>query len=487
MKHSSIIAWQVAILNAVGLLAACGGASEATTNSQDGSGGSTTKPEDPEKPEVTRDSTGGSTTKPENPPVDAGVKPPPEPPQVGSCAPVMPRPGSERRPAPEELPAYACLKDEDCTAQGQGWCAPAFNEELEVYGAECVYATCRENSDCLENQVCKCEGLGTCIPGNCTSDDDCAGDSRCIYTSYSNSCRTFEHYWCSTPQDECTSDADCEGTTCTFEGGRHVCLALPDDCSIGRPFLVEGQARTAAVCAGNRWRQAAAVVGTAGLSDSLRATISDYFVRVGLMEHASIAAFARFSLQLLSLGAPPELIDASAQAMRDETRHAKLAFELASRFGGKQCDPGRLDLDCALNETELRDVAVATVLEGCIGETVAAMEAEWASEAAQDPELRRVLTIIGQDERRHAELAWRFVAWALAQDQSLSKVLLRVVEGEFEAARERARTQNNNGPSLLEFGVVSDSERAKLREQALEAVILPCLRTLCGVSVPWAA
>lgn len=45
-------------------------------------------------------------------------------------------------------------------------------------------------------------------------------------------------------------------------------------------------------------------------------------VRTAGIETGSIAAFARFTLQLLHLGAPCELIEASQRAMLDETRHA---------------------------------------------------------------------------------------------------------------------------------------------------------------------
>src|SRR5436190_13763000 len=54
------------------------------------------------------------------------------------------------------------------------------------------------------------------------------------------------------------------------------------------------------------------------------------------------------------------------------------------------------------------------VREGCIGETVAALEAREALARASDPAVRAVLARIARDEARHAELAWRTVAWALS-------------------------------------------------------------------------
>ena len=52
-----------------------------------------------------------------------------------------------------------------------------------------------------------------------------------------------------------------------------------------------------------------------------------------LEEHASIAAFARCSMLLLSVAAPPELVAASQRASLDEIAHARDCFALARRFG----------------------------------------------------------------------------------------------------------------------------------------------------------
>jgi hypothetical protein len=47
------------------------------------------------------------------------------------------------------------------------------------------------------------------------------------------------------------------------------------------------------------------------------------------MEHASVAAFARFTLDLLALGAPADLVQSAQQALGDEIAHAELCFGLA--------------------------------------------------------------------------------------------------------------------------------------------------------------
>src|SRR5262249_52170734 len=134
---------------------------------------------------------------------------------------------------------------------------------------------------------------------------------------------------------------------------------------------------------------------------------------VARMEHASIAAFARFTMHLLKLGSPAWLVERSNLAMADETAHAKIAFSLASRFARHDIGPGPLDIDGALSQSSFHDILVTTIREGCIGETVAAIEAAEALEYVQDPAARRALERIAADEARHAELAWQFVGWVL--------------------------------------------------------------------------
>jgi hypothetical protein len=126
---------------------------------------------------------------------------------------------------------------------------------------------------------------------------------------------------------------------------------------------------------------------------------------MGQMEHASIAAFARFSLQLLSLGAPPDLVEASTRALADETAHTKLCFELASAYAGRALGPGKLDVENSLAVTSLLDVVELVIAEGCFGETVAALEAREAADAAADPTPKSRAT-------RSATRSWRFDSFA---------------------------------------------------------------------------
>jgi hypothetical protein len=196
------------------------------------------------------------------------------------------------------------------------------------------------------------------------------------------------------------------------------------------------------------------------------------------MEHASIAAFARFTLQLLHLGAPHDLVLGSQRAMRDETDHAELAFALATAYSGHPVGPGPLSIAGALAATSLPEVVDLVLREGCLGETLAAFEAAEAAAHCSDAGVRAVLLRIAADERRHAELAWRFVAWALAEDPTVSQIVgdwLDALAREHSAPSDPELMANSD---LLEHGMVSPALSAQLGQIAQREIVVPCSRRL---------
>jgi hypothetical protein len=158
------------------------------------------------------------------------------------------------------------------------------------------------------------------------------------------------------------------------------------------------------------------------------------------MEHASIAAFARFSLQLLSLGAPPRLVQACTQALADETAHTRLCFQIASEYAGHAVGPGPLDVNRSLEVTSLEDIVDLVIAEGCFGETSAALEALESADGASDPVIRSAYAQIARDEQRHAELAFQFVRWALEQDFAVTQRRIMAALTQFSAPTAAVRS-----------------------------------------------
>ncbi|MBV1858320.1 MAG: ferritin-like domain-containing protein, partial [Nannocystaceae bacterium] len=130
------------------------------------------------------------------------------------------------------------------------------------------------------------------------------------------------------------------------------------------------------------------------------------------MEHASVASFGRVALELLSLGAPPELVEGAHLAALDEIRHAKTCLSLARACGAGALEPGCL-APVPQRSAQLARFAADTFIEGCVGESIAALVVTRAAAGAEDPTVREALEEIAADEARHAALAWRMVSWAV--------------------------------------------------------------------------
>lgn len=386
--------------------------------------------------------------------------------------------GQLRRRASNECPEVTpddetccgeCPEGTFCSTQGEVACS-------------CV-EKCSTDADCAEGSICYCGSpAGWCVPAGCATGDDCAGGEECTSWDPTLGCMYLQ-FACTTPSDACGGDLDCNGQLCAVDvDGVRRCV--DGGCAIGRPFLVEGEARTAPVVARRDWLDAGTAVRPID-DEAERAVVAAAWERTARMEHASIAAFARFSLQLLSLGAPAELLERTNQALADETRHARLAFAITSAYRGRPVGPGALALDGALASGD--DVATFVrllVREGCVGETVASLEAAECEASAEDPAIRQVLATIAADEAAHAELAWRTARWAIdalgPEARRAVAAELAHVEGELAAT---SAADDRSEVGLLRHGIAGDATRARFRREALRRAIVPCLRALAAAPV----
>ncbi len=272
-------------------------------------------------------------------------------------------------------------------------------------------------------------------------------------------------------QDGCCNPA--RGTP-TRQGGQ-CCYVFCAGACCGRPLTIDGEAVLSTARPRSDWRRLEnrepnAALGSAWLSDAL-------------MEHASVASFARFTLQLLALGAPAELVSASQQAALDEVRHAELCFGLASSYLGRDVGPGELSVG-AIGSLEWSDVVQSAFREGCVGETTAALTAQAQLSACEEAGVREVLDVIAEDEADHAALAWRFVAWALATEPSVREVLH---QERVALASGQTGATCDPGPEAVGWraaGRLSASEQRAVERRAIDGVVLPCLDALLRLRDP---
>lgn len=260
------------------------------------------------------------------------------------------------------------------------------------------------------------------------------------------------------------------------------CYLLWGECAVGRPFTVSGQARVAKVVDRDDWRIDATPC-LDRLDPVTRAALADAWTQDGQAEHASIASFARFALQLLALGAPAALIDDTQRAIADELDHARASFGLASAYAGRSVGPGALAIGGALDDTEPDDtepIVLSVVREGAIAETVSAALVQYAADEARDPLVKRLLAKTAREELEHAELAWRFLRWAL---RSSSPQMRAAVSRTFASAHDHvgfgASSQLAGDPNLMrQHGYVPIAERREVAERVLRDVVAPAARAL---------
>jgi hypothetical protein len=397
--------------------------------------------------------------------------------EAGKCPQTPLRPGE-----PSGSSAPACATDADCAHLMNGRCLM----ELASTGPRCE-SSCETDEDCEVGFVCSCGTVANlCVPSNCRTDADCGEDLLCTAYRELRGCLTSRGFACQVASDQCTSSCPPDQRCQVIGSGDQItraCVTQGAGGACGRPFLVSGSERLARPMLRDDWCERV-VSAAPELTCGERAALAAYWKAAALMEHASIAAFARFTLELLALGAPARLVEESCAAMSDEHRHATMCFSLASAFAGESIGPGSLRMDGCLARVDLTDVAVTTFLEGCIGETLAAVEARELALGAEEPVLRSTLGDIAEDEARHSLLAWRFLDWALERG---GPTLTAQVEDALRAALARATEPPAGDTGLTPeraaaLGLPSSAFRTTLRYRVLDEIVRPALKALLDAS-----
>ena len=241
------------------------------------------------------------------------------------------------------------------------------------------------------------------------------------------------------------------------------------------------------------------------------AAASKAWADAALHEHASIASFSRFALELLAVGAPSALVDDSLSAARDEVRHARLSFALAELFSASDPEAPQGDAyglgsgpswgpsalvppnDVVAVSSRVPDVIRRAIREGCVGETLAAARAAAARQLLPSPgpggtgrmgalaaDVAQALDTIGRDEAKHAALAWRAALWAAVAGER------RGVAGVFEeivAEQESLGDPEGGGlePPDWALAPLSPANRQTVDRFVTQRLVVPWLYVLGGL------
>lgn len=230
---------------------------------------------------------------------------------------------------------------------------------------------------------------------------------------------------------------------------------------------------------------------SSSLSQEQRAQAAAHWSHAGSMEHASVASFSRFSLDLMAMGAPADLVQGAHLAALDEIRHAQLSFSVAALFNGTaHFTPDKFTIPDATVQVakDLPSMVARTLAEGCVGETLAAVRAFYAAstlenlgeQARQKEEpfasaVLSALSSIAVDEARHAALAWNTVEWAMRQQDEASRQAILTAIKKLSV---HPRIEDVDSSRLPASMPLSDATVDLLHSQAIQELIVPALDSI---------
>jgi hypothetical protein len=326
-------------------------------------------------------------------------------------------------------------------------------------------------TDCFESSVCIFE------QGECPSMEDfqeenlpimgCDGVEHVVVTSEA---KTSDGGSLSISDDTGTNSGtsvQCCYDTLAQNMGPYTC-----DYVEGRPLMCEGFAQVASIGMGMSW-----VEGTVADSHQLtmeqRQILSTFWLRTAQMEHASVASFHQFALDLMRFGANPELLMRTNKAIMDEISHAKAAFAITEGFLGHPFSPQ--DFAMKLEQVDnLADFAIKVAVEGAFNETLAVVIASFQKEQCTDYAIQKFLTDIIREEAEHAELAWDTLRWLIDKGGDVVvDALWTLLERDFIPD-----VQNIPLVGIPSHGLPSKNQAFSLLQNAYQHVVLPNLKLI---------
>ncbi len=152
-------------------------------------------------------------------------------------------------------------------------------------------------------------------------------------------------------------------------------------------------------------------------------SVQQEIIRRMTCEGVAVKAFERLALELKAYDAPLFLMDAIDTAIQDEKRHFQLFQDLAGSLGITQ-----ISVDFEIDRYAVRtllEIGIENAIEGCVGESFAALENLYQSECAQEMKIRVLHQQIVEDEIAHAELSWAIHDWILKQLPAHEQMILK--------------------------------------------------------------
>jgi hypothetical protein len=219
-------------------------------------------------------------------------------------------------------------------------------------------------------------------------------------------------------------------------------------------------------------------------------------VRLAEGEYNSVGLFGQIASGLALNGAPFDVITEATTIAHDEIRHATYCLRLAQLCSGTEL---RLPVhrrevaELASGLLNVMDLDFFILKYSAVGETLAAALLDTCTRQATDPVAAAVYGALASDEVHHARLGWYYLSWrapqwSLAERQSLSDRLGRMVMGLeklFWTGRDAPTEATADAHAL---GVLDSETQRGVIDAIVTAEIVPGLDALgLGASHAWQA
>jgi hypothetical protein len=221
--------------------------------------------------------------------------------------------------------------------------------------------------------------------------------------------------------------------------------------------------------------------------DTSRRIVADAWVWRRKVELAAQIRFARFAQRLDAIGAPKVIVQLAARASRDEAKHAGYCTELALAYGfpANQLETTITVGNAAPGALPARERLIYELVAACcIAESESMATLTTLLDRVVDPRLKAILRELAADEVHHSRLGWAYLSFERQRGslaflgELLPWMLSKVVAPKlFEG-----RSPDHESPELIEHGVLTDTLRRDVFEQALKGVVFPGL-AFAGVDV----
>jgi hypothetical protein len=218
------------------------------------------------------------------------------------------------------------------------------------------------------------------------------------------------------------------------------------------------------------WSSRGLAPDTSALGYLERRVLASQWLEDALMEHTSIAAFARLARELQAAAFPAHLVAWAHRAALEEIGHARDAFALASAYAGRALSAGAFPVATSHAPVSLARLATEALVDGCLGEGTAAACASVAQTRATDPAVRRALERVAREEASHAELSWAILAHCRRIARAEVETAVREALASLSPAAP-ARRALGTSSMLAAHGYIDAHGRAALFAQVREEVI----------------